>query len=44
MRRPGIDDDEDFQSKGPVNIFNKTIEENLPNLEKEMTMNIQEAY
>ena len=33
-----------FQLKGPVNIFNKIIEENFPNLKKEMTMNIQEAY
>jgi hypothetical protein len=30
--------------KGPVNIFNKTIEENFLNLKKEMPMNIQEAY
>jgi hypothetical protein len=49
MRRPnlriiGIDKKEDFQLKGPVNIFNKIIEENFPNLKKEMTMNIQEAY
>jgi hypothetical protein len=49
MRRPnlriiGIDENEDFQLKGPVNIFNKIIEENFPNLRKEMTMNIQEAY
>jgi hypothetical protein len=33
MRRPnqriiGIDENEDFQLKGPVNIFNKIIEEN----------------
>jgi hypothetical protein len=27
-----------------VNIFNKIIEENFPNLKKEMSMNIQEAY
>jgi hypothetical protein len=32
------------QLKGPINIFNKIIEENFPNLEKEMPMNIQEAY
>jgi hypothetical protein len=49
MRRPnlriiGIDENEDFQIKGPVNIFNKIIEENFPNLKKEMTMNTQEAY
>jgi hypothetical protein len=49
MRRPnlwiiGVDENEDFQLKGPANIFNKTIEENFPNLKKEMSMNIQEAY
>jgi hypothetical protein len=33
-----------FQLKGPGNIFNKIIEENFPNLEKEMLMNIKEAY
>jgi hypothetical protein len=49
MRRPnlqiiGVDDNEDFQLKGPANIFNKIIEENFPNLKKEMPMNIQEAY
>jgi hypothetical protein len=35
---------EDFQLKGPVNIFNKILEENFANLKKEMPMNIQEAY
>jgi hypothetical protein len=49
IRRPnlwiiGIDENEDFQLKGPVNIFNKIIEENFTNLKKEMPMNIQEAY
>jgi hypothetical protein len=49
MRRPnlriiGIDENDDFHPKGPVNIFNKIIEENSPNLKKEMPMNIQEAY
>ena len=49
MRRPnlqiiGVDENEDFRLKGPVNIFNKNIEENFPNLKKEMSMNIQEAY
>jgi hypothetical protein len=49
MRRPnlliiGIDKNEDFQLKGPVNILNKIIEENFPNLKKEKPMNIQEAY
>jgi phosphoribosyl-dephospho-CoA transferase len=49
MRRPnlqiiGVDEREDFQLKGPANIFNKIIEENFPNLKKEMTINIQETY
>ena len=49
MRRPNlriirIDENEDFQLKGPANIFNKTIEENFPNLKNDMTMNIQEVY
>ena len=49
MRRPnlriiGVDENEDFQLKGPANILNKIIEENFPNLKKEMPMNKQEAY
>jgi hypothetical protein len=49
MRRPNIRiiciyEKEDFQVKGPVNIFNKIIEKNFPKLKKEMPMNIQEAY
>jgi len=49
MRRPNlqiieVDVNEDFQLKGPANIFNKVIEENFPNLKKDMPMNIQEAY
>jgi hypothetical protein len=49
MKRPnlwmiGVDEKEDFQNKGPTNIFNIFIEENFPNLKKEMHMNIQEAY
>jgi uncharacterized coiled-coil protein SlyX len=49
MRRPnlriiGIDENEDYQLKGPVNIFIKIIEENFPNLKKEMPKNIQEVY
>ena len=44
IRRPnlqiiGIDENEDFQLKGPANIFNKVIEENFPNLKKVMPMN-----
>jgi hypothetical protein len=38
-----IEESEDFQIKGPVNIFNKIIEENLPNPKKEMPMNLQET-
>jgi hypothetical protein len=49
MRRPnlriiGIDENEGFHLKGSVIIFNKFIEENVPNLKREMPMNIQEAY
>ena len=49
MRRPnlriiGLEESKDLQLKGPVNIFSKIIEENLPNLKKEMPMNIQEAH
>jgi hypothetical protein len=44
LRIAGRDKKEDFQLKGPVNIFNKIIEENFPNLKKEMSMDIQEAY
>jgi chromosome segregation ATPase len=40
----GVDENEDFQLKGPENIFNKIIDENFPNLKKDMPMNIQEAY
>ena len=48
MKRPnlriiGIEECEDSQLKGPVNIFNKIIGENYPNLKKEMPMNIPEA-
>jgi hypothetical protein len=39
-----IEASKDHQLKGPVNIFNKNIEENFLNLRKEMPMNIQEEY
>jgi hypothetical protein len=44
-RRPnvriiGIKESEDYHLTGPVNIFKKIIEENFPNLKKEMPMNI----
>ena len=49
MRKPNlriisVEEREEFQLKGPKNIFNKIIEENFPNLKKEMPVNIQEAY
>ena len=40
----GVYENEDFQLKGPGNIFNKIIEENFPNLKNDLPMNIQEAY
>jgi hypothetical protein len=44
VRRPNLQiigiDEKDFQLKGPANIFNKIIEENFPNLKKEMPVNI----
>jgi hypothetical protein len=50
MRRPnlrlvGIDENENFQLKGTVNIFNKTIEENFPNLnnDHEHTRSLQNS-
>jgi hypothetical protein len=39
-----LEENEDSQFKGPENIFNKIIEENLLNVKKEMAINIQEAY
>uniref|UniRef100_A0ABK0L1P8 Nucleic acid binding protein n=1 Tax=Rattus norvegicus TaxID=10116 RepID=A0ABK0L1P8_RAT len=44
LRIIGIEESEDSQLKGPVNIFNKIIEENFPNLKKEIPIDIQEAY
>jgi hypothetical protein len=40
LQKIGVDKNEDFQLKGPANIFNKIIEENFSNLKKEMHMNI----
>jgi hypothetical protein len=39
LRIIGITESEDSEVKGPSNVFNKIIEENLPNLKKEMPMN-----
>jgi chromosome segregation ATPase len=44
LRITGVGENEDSQHKGLANVFNKIIEENSPNLKKEMPMNIQEAY
>ena len=44
LRIIGIDEKEDSRLQGPENIFKKIIEENFPNLKKEMSINIQEAY
>jgi hypothetical protein len=44
LRIVSIEESGDSQFKGPANIFNKIIEENFPNLKKEMPINIQEAY
>uniref|UniRef100_A0ABK0M2U8 Nucleic acid binding protein n=1 Tax=Rattus norvegicus TaxID=10116 RepID=A0ABK0M2U8_RAT len=44
LRIIGIEESEGSQLKGPVNIFNKIIEENFPNLKKEIPISIQEAY
>jgi hypothetical protein len=49
MRRPNlriicIEEGNNNQLKGAVNIFKEIIEENFLNLKKEMPLNIQEAY
>lgn len=49
MRRPSIrirsiEENEDYQLKGPVNIFIKILKENFPNIKKETSMNIKETY
>jgi DNA-binding FrmR family transcriptional regulator len=43
LRIIGIEKSEKSQLKGPVNIFNKIMEENFHNLKKEMPMDVQEA-
>ena len=44
LRIIGIEESKDLHLKGPVNTFNKIIEENLPNLNKVMPMNKLEVY
>ena len=48
MRRPklqiiGVDKNEDFQLKGPVNMFNKIIEEKFPRDAHEHTRSLQNS-
>jgi hypothetical protein len=48
MKRPNLRilriENKYSQLKGPENVFNKIIEENFPNLKKEMAIKVQEAY
>jgi hypothetical protein len=49
MKRPNLriirkEENEDSQLNGPELVFNKIIEENFPNLKKEMAIKVQEAY
>lgn len=39
-----IEEKEDSRLQGPENNFKKIIEQNFPNLKKEMHLNIQDAY
>jgi hypothetical protein len=39
----GIEEGEEVEAKGIPNIFNKIITENFPNLEKAMSIQVQEA-
>jgi hypothetical protein len=43
LRIMGVEEGEEVQAKGIHNIFNKIITENLPNLEKAMLIQVQEA-
>ena len=43
LKRIGIEEGE-VQFKGTENSFNKIIEENFPNLKKDIHMKVQEAY
>ena len=40
----GIKEGEELQLKGTVNIFNKIMEENFPNLKKDILIKVQKAY
>jgi hypothetical protein len=40
LRIIGIEENKDSQVKGPENVFNKIMEENIPNLKKEMAIKV----
>jgi hypothetical protein len=44
VRVIGTKEGEESKLKGAENIFNKIIEENFPNLNKEMPVNVLEAH
>jgi DNA repair exonuclease SbcCD ATPase subunit len=44
LRLMGIEEGEKVQTKGIHNIFNKIITENFPNLEKTMSIQVEEAF
>ena len=49
MKRPnlriiGIEEENSSQQKSPENTFNKILEKKFPNLKKDVSINIQEAY
>ena len=44
LRYTEIEKNEYSHIKGHETVFNKIIEENFPNLKKEMAINVQEAY
>ena len=49
MKRPNlriivIEEGQEPQLQGPENILNKIIEENFPNLKKDMSRSIQKTY
>jgi hypothetical protein len=43
LRIMGIEEEEEVQSKGTCNIFNKIITKNFPNLEKTIPIQVQKA-
>jgi hypothetical protein len=43
LRIMSIEEPEEVQAKGTCNIFNKIITENFPNLEKVLSIQVQEA-